>query len=76
MFIKLTNSTPQHKGMKVILNTDQWVSVHRQSITREGATASEDVTFIFAPPHGTWEVEETPEQIESVVAVADPSKTA
>ena len=62
MFIKLTNANPAHKGNKVAIRKDLIATVHRSTILREDGT-SEEVTFVFAPPHGTWEVEETFEKV-------------
>ncbi len=70
MLIKLTNSNPEFKGDSVLLNTDCIVSVFRKNITRklaDDSTLLEDVTFVHCPPHGTWEVEETVEQILEMV---------
>ena len=58
MFIELTNATPAHKGKKIAIRKDLIATVHRSTISRNEGT-SEEVTYVFAPPHGTWEVEET-----------------
>ena len=68
MFITLTNASPAHKGKKVTINTAQIVTIWRGDAVRatneEGtATEKEEVTFVFVPPHGTWEVEETHEAV-------------
>jgi len=62
MFITLTNASPAHKGKKVAIRKDLIITVHRTTVLREDGT-SEEVTFIFAPPHGSWEVEETFEKV-------------
>jgi hypothetical protein len=31
-------------------------------------TEKEEVTLVFVPPHGTWEVEETHEQVLALLA--------
>jgi hypothetical protein len=62
MFITLTNASPAHKGKKVAIKKDLIITVHRTTVLREDGT-SEEVTFIFAPPHGSWEVEETFEKV-------------
>jgi hypothetical protein len=62
MFITLTNASPAHKGKKVAIRKDLIITVHRTTVVREDET-SEEVTFIFAPPHGSWEVEETFEEV-------------
>ena len=63
MFVKLTNASPAHRGKKLLIKKDLIVTVHRQVGVREDGTVDE-VTFIFAPPHGTWEVEEDLDEIE------------
>jgi hypothetical protein len=62
MFIELTNATPAHKGKKIAIRKDLIATVHRSTISRNEGT-SEEVTYVFAPPHGTWEVGETFEQV-------------
>jgi len=62
MFISLTNASPAHKGKSVAVRKDLIVSVFRNTVIREDDTV-EEVTLVFAPPHGTWEVEETYEEI-------------
>lgn len=64
MYIKLTNASPAHKGRTVILKVTEIVSVFRNTVTREDLTV-EEVTMVFAPPHGTWEVVETEEYVYS-----------
>jgi hypothetical protein len=58
MYLKLTNASPQHRGNNIAINADQVVTVHSSTVTREDDTV-ETVTFVFCPPHGTWEVSET-----------------
>jgi hypothetical protein len=57
MYIKLTNASPQHRGNPIAINCDQIITVHSSTVTREEGTV-ETVTFVFCPPHGTWEVSE------------------
>ena len=73
MFITLTNASPAFKGNKVVLNSSNIVSIHRSTVTRtpekaDGETVIEDITFVHCPPHGTWEVAETPEEIVKLLA--------
>jgi hypothetical protein len=63
MFIKLTNASPQHRGNPVILESSIFVSIHEGMAQREGSDVLERVTYIFGPPHGTWEVTETVAEI-------------
>lgn len=57
MFIKLTNSSPMHKDQPIAIRKDLVVTVHSNTIVRDDGTI-ETATFLFAPPHGTWEVKE------------------
>ena len=65
MYITLTNRADAHKGNKIAINTDLIATIHQTSVTPETAYTGvlESVTYIFCPPHGTWEVEETLEEI-------------
>lgn len=62
MFLKLTNSHPSFKNEAIILNSDHIVSIRSGSVERADKTI-DIVTLIHMPPHGTWEVKETPEDI-------------
>jgi len=62
MFITLTNASPAFRGQPVAIDSKVIVSVFRNTVTREDNTI-DDITFVFAPPHGTWEVIETVEEI-------------
>lgn len=62
MFITLTNATPAHKGKPVSINSNSIVTINTDKVERQlddSTTVVEDVTFIFCPPHGTWEVSES-----------------
>jgi hypothetical protein len=68
MFITLTNASPAHAGKKITINKTHIVSVWRgdaaRAVDEEGAvTEREEVTFVFVPPHGTWEVAESHEAV-------------
>jgi hypothetical protein len=68
MFITLTNATPVLKGTPVVVNSDTIVTIWRADAVRQvdednKPTVTESVTFLYMPPHGTWEVEELPEDI-------------
>jgi hypothetical protein len=58
MFISLTNASPAHKGRPVAIRKDLIVSVFRNTVVREDDTV-DDVTLVFVPPHGSWEVQES-----------------
>jgi len=64
MFVKLTNASPAHKGKQVAIRKDLIISVYRNIAIREDESI-EEVTYVFAPPHGTWEVEESFETVMS-----------
>jgi hypothetical protein len=72
MFITLTNATPAHKGKSITVNSDHIVSLSRADAVRAvdddgNPKETEEVTFVFIPPHGTWEVEELPEDIAKLL---------
>lgn len=46
-----------------MLQSDGFVSIHEGMAQREGSDIIERVTYIFVPPHGTWEVQETVDEI-------------
>jgi hypothetical protein len=46
-----------------MLESANIVSIHEAIVQREGSDMLERVTYIFVPPHGTWEVTETVEEI-------------
>jgi hypothetical protein len=62
MFVTLTNASPAFKDQKITINSELIVTMHRNSAIRDDNTIDE-VTYLFVPPHGTWEVQETVEQI-------------
>jgi len=66
MLLSLTNANPDHKGKIIVLNSECIVSIHQDVITRPSGTI-EQVTFVNCPPHGTWEVSETPKFIIDAV---------
>ena len=62
MYITLTNSTPAYKGQKIAINSKLIATIHNSSLLRDSGE-TESVTFVFCPPHGTWEVAESLEQV-------------
>lgn len=50
-----------------MLKNDNIVSIHEGIVQREGSDLLERVTFVFVPPHGTWEVMETVDEIFSML---------
>ena len=58
MIIQLTNTNPDVKGDPIALNSDFIVSIREGKAKRDDGT-EEFVTFVFCPPHGTWEVSDS-----------------
>ena len=61
MFITLTNAAEEFRGDKIAIKKDLIVTI--RSDARTTGNTIEMVTYIFAPPHGTWEVSETFDQV-------------
>jgi hypothetical protein len=75
MFITLTNATAANRGKKITLNTANIVSIFEgtrtSTVDDEGMiTDIETVTYLFVPPHGTWEVVETHEEVLALLCSA------
>jgi len=62
MFITFTNANEAHKGNKVAVKISEIVSIYDTTVTRESGIL-ENITLVYAPPHGTWEVTESLEDI-------------
>jgi len=62
MFINLTNANPLHRGNPVAIKRDLIVTVYASTQVRDDSTVDQ-VTYIFVPPHGTWEVQEPFDQV-------------
>lgn len=56
-YITLTNAAEAHRGNKISINVQMIATVHNTWDTTEYKT------FVFCPPHGTWEVEESLEYV-------------
>ena len=56
-YISLTNANPAHRGMRIAIKKTLVLTVHNALVTRDDGL-TEAVTYIFCPPHGTWEVSE------------------
>jgi len=61
MFLKLTNANESQHGQSIVINSDMIVSINRSFAERNGEL--HEITFVFIPPHGTWEVQETLDEI-------------
>lgn len=66
MFIVLTNLTEGHQGNKVAIRKDIVVSVHHKFDKDENGILTSK-TYVFCPPHGTWEVSEPLEEIVKIL---------
>jgi hypothetical protein len=62
MLINLTNANPAFRGEPILIKSDIILTVYRGDAVREDGTIDR-VTFVYAQPHGTWEVEDSVEDI-------------
>lgn len=62
MYITLTNASEAHRGNKVAVKVSEIISVYESTVTKESGIL-ENVTMVYAPPHGTWEVADTLDDI-------------
>jgi hypothetical protein len=62
MYLVLTNAAEQHSGSKIALKKDLVVAVHSTTEEKE-PNVFVTKTYLFVPPHGTWEVTESLEQV-------------
>lgn len=67
MYLQLTNAHPDYKNQSVIINTDHIVAIYSETILK-GSSGEFTVTCIHCPPHGTWNVLETIDQVSSLLA--------
>lgn len=64
MFITLTNANEAHKGNKIAINIDLIATVYNTTnLAKKQDGIIENVTYVYCPPHGTWEVEESVDEI-------------
>ena len=71
MFITLTNARAELKGNPVVLNTDMIVSIYQDTAVDTDKTSVTQKTYVYCPPHGTWEVTESPKQILALINKKD-----
>jgi hypothetical protein len=57
MLLYLTNANPDHRLKPIMIHSANILSMTRDE--------TRGITFLFMPPHGTWEVCETIEEIYS-----------
>lgn len=63
MFVILTNANVVHRGNKVVIRKDLIISMHESTTVSETDNTVSTITYIFCPPHGTWEVEESIQEV-------------
>jgi hypothetical protein len=64
MFISLTNANEVHKGNKIAINIDLIASIYNTpNLAKKEDGIIENTTYVFCPPHGTWEVQESVDEI-------------
>ena len=64
MFITLTNASEAHKGNKISINTNIILTVYQtKNLAKMEDGIIENITYVFCPPHGTWEVEEPLDEV-------------
>ena len=56
MYISLTNALPDFKGLPITFKKDSIMSIRQGFAKRDGQEQPDIVTYIYCPPHGTWEV--------------------
>ena len=69
MFVKLTNANPVFAGKPLLLKKDLIVTVYEGTLTHED-TSIEAVTYVFAPPHGEWQVKESVDEVLKLLRIA------
>jgi hypothetical protein len=62
LFLNLTNANPIYRDRPLALRKDLVINVHANTVLRDDGS-SELVSFVFLPPHGSWEVLETYDEI-------------
>jgi hypothetical protein len=71
MFIKVTNAAKDFLHNPLYIKADAILTVYEGTSIRNEGTVDEyheDVTFIFSPTHGTWEVLDSAEDVYKQLA--------
>ena len=64
MFISLTNASETHRGNKIAINIDLIATVfNTPNRAKKENGIIENITYVFCPPHGTWEVQESLDEV-------------
>lgn len=61
-FIQLTNAADAHRGRPIAIRDDLVHTVHTDEVM-DTVGQMKSVTYIYCPPHGTWEVTESFEEV-------------
>jgi hypothetical protein len=68
MLVKFTNAAEEHKGNSIFINRDWVVAVFNAPSMPGGSLA----TIVYGGPQGTtWNVEESPEQVQMLLNASD-----
>jgi len=69
MLIKLTNAIEEYKDESILINTDHIVTVYSSptNAAKKVDGVIEKITYVFCPPHGTWQVQESVEEVLSLL---------
>ena len=71
MFIKVSNAAKDFLYKPLYIKADVILTVYEGTAVRNEGTYdeyTEDVTFIFSPNHGTWEVLDSAEDVHKQLA--------
>lgn len=61
-FVTFTNANLQFRGQPIAIRRDLIITVYPNNELRDSESGAAN-TFVFCPPHGTWEVTETFDQV-------------
>lgn len=73
MYINFTNALPSEDGKPIAIKKEVIISFRTTVIMRENGIP-ENVTYLFCPPHGTWEVKESFEEVQKILTDNKPKK--
>lgn len=63
MYLQFTNALPEFRGLPLCIRKDAIISVRQGFAKRDGKETPDIVTYVYCPPHGTWEVFEPYDQV-------------
>lgn len=73
MYYFFTNALPMEAGKPIAIKKDIIISF-RTSVTMRENGIPENVTYLYCPPHGTWEVKESFEEVQKILTDEKPKK--